>query len=139
MASAKSKRFNDPRLRGIFYQTLLVIAVSGLIGSGAYNAYFNMRARGIPLGFGFWNQVAGFDINLHLIDLFPAFNLWPRVLGWASQYPSRCLDLHSTGHTIWIRDRSGSSSAELAVVPLSACLYERDSEYSAAAAVVVLL
>ncbi|MFY9970769.1 MAG: ABC transporter permease subunit [Roseiarcus sp.] len=71
MASAKSKRFNDPWLRGILYQTLLVIAVSGLIGSGAYNAYFNMRARGIPLGFGFWNQVAGFDINLHLIDYSP--------------------------------------------------------------------
>ena len=26
-----------------------------------------MRARGIPMGFGFWNEVAGFDINLHLI------------------------------------------------------------------------
>jgi general L-amino acid transport system permease protein len=27
-----------------------------------------MRARGIPMGFEFWNDVAGFDINLHLID-----------------------------------------------------------------------
>ena len=27
-----------------------------------------MRARGIPMGFGFWNDVAGFDINLHLIN-----------------------------------------------------------------------
>jgi general L-amino acid transport system permease protein len=27
-----------------------------------------MRARGIPMGFGFWNDVAGFDINLHLIS-----------------------------------------------------------------------
>ena len=26
-----------------------------------------MAARGIPMGFGFWNEVAGFDINLHLI------------------------------------------------------------------------
>ena len=32
-----------------------------------YNAVVNMRARGIPMGFGFWNDVAGFDINLHLI------------------------------------------------------------------------
>ena len=27
-----------------------------------------MRARGIPMGFGFWNDVAGFDINLHLVS-----------------------------------------------------------------------
>ena len=27
-----------------------------------------MEARGIPLGFGFWNDTAGFDINLSLID-----------------------------------------------------------------------
>ena len=41
-----------------------------LVGAG-YNAYVNMQARGIPLGFGFWNQVAGFDINLHLIPYSP--------------------------------------------------------------------
>jgi len=59
---------NDPRVRGVCYQGLLIIAV-GAIGLGAaHNAYINMRARGIPLGFGFWDQVAGFDINLHLID-----------------------------------------------------------------------
>src|SRR5271165_6711331 len=71
MASAKRARFNDPRLRGLLYQAVLVVVVCGLIGSGAYNAYANMRARGIPLGFGFWNEVAGFDINFHLIDYSP--------------------------------------------------------------------
>jgi general L-amino acid transport system permease protein len=71
MASARSKRFNDPRLRAVLYQALLVIAVFGLIVSGAHNAYVNMRARGVPLGFGFWNEVAGFDINLHLINYSP--------------------------------------------------------------------
>ncbi len=60
-------RLNDPRVRGIAYQTLLIAAVGALAAGGAYTAYLNMRARGIPMGFGFWNQVAGFDINLHLI------------------------------------------------------------------------
>ena len=38
------------------------------LGGAIYNAVVNMRARGIPMGFGFWNDVAGFDINLHLIN-----------------------------------------------------------------------
>ena len=66
-ASGGETRFDDPRLRGLVYQALLVVAVAGLIGFGAYNAYTNMEARGIPTGFSFWNQVAGFQINLHLI------------------------------------------------------------------------
>ncbi len=60
-------RFDDPKWRGLAYQALLVLAVGALIVFGAYNAYTNMVARGIPLGFSFWNQVAGFQINLHLI------------------------------------------------------------------------
>jgi general L-amino acid transport system permease protein len=64
---ANGARFNDPRVRGIVYQGLLVAAVGLLVAGGAYNAYVNMQARGIPMGFGFWNQTAGFDINLHLI------------------------------------------------------------------------
>ena len=60
-------RFNDPRVRGLVYQGLLAAGVGALVAGGAYNAYVNMQARGIPMGFGFWNQVAGFDINLHLI------------------------------------------------------------------------
>ncbi len=58
---------NDPRLRGLAYQALLVSGLAAAIAGGAYNADFNMKARGIPMGFGFWNQVSGFEINLHLI------------------------------------------------------------------------
>jgi general L-amino acid transport system permease protein len=65
--SVNGARFNDPRVRGLVYQGLLVAAVVVLVAAGAYNAYVNMRARGIPMGFGFWDEVAGFDINLHLI------------------------------------------------------------------------
>ena len=60
-------RINDPRVRGLVYQGLLVAGVGALVWDAAYNAYMNMQTRGIPMGFGFWNQVAGFEINLHLI------------------------------------------------------------------------
>lgn len=71
MAFAQRARFNDPRFRGFLYQALLVLVIGSVVGAATYNAYLNMQARGIPLGFGFWNQVAGFDINLHLIDYSP--------------------------------------------------------------------
>ena len=59
---------NDQRVRGQIYQFLLLVCVGVLAWGAAYNALTNMRARGMPMGFGFWNQVAGFDINLHLIS-----------------------------------------------------------------------
>jgi general L-amino acid transport system permease protein len=58
---------NDQRARGVIYQTFLLLCVAALAGLAIYNALTNMRARGMPMGFGFWNEVAGFDINLHLI------------------------------------------------------------------------
>jgi general L-amino acid transport system permease protein len=58
---------NDPRVRGYGYQALLIVALVALVWSASHNAYVNMEARGIPLGFGFWNQTAGFDINQTLI------------------------------------------------------------------------
>jgi general L-amino acid transport system permease protein len=70
MDPARAKRsswLNDQRVRGLVYQTLLLVGIAALAGSAIYNAVINMRARGIPMGFGFWNDVAGFDINLHLI------------------------------------------------------------------------
>src|SRR5277367_882419 len=71
MDPARAKRSswpNDQRVRGLVYQTLLLAGIAALAGGAIYNAVVNMRARGIPMGFGFWNDVAGFDINLHLIN-----------------------------------------------------------------------
>ncbi len=67
----RSARLGDLWLRGLLYQALLVLVVAAVVGGAGYNAYVNMQARGIPLGFGFWNQVAGFDISLHLIPYSP--------------------------------------------------------------------
>src|SRR6202161_3926993 len=59
---------NDQRVRGRIYQTLLLACVAALACGAIYNAVTNMQARGMPMGFRFWNEVAGFDINLHLIS-----------------------------------------------------------------------
>ena len=59
---------NNPRARGFIYQALLVGALATLIGAGWRNAVVNMEARGVPLGFAFWDQTAGFAINQSLID-----------------------------------------------------------------------
>ena len=69
-ASAKrSSWLNDQRVRGLVYQILLLaLHRERWLAARIYNAVINMRARGIPMGFGFWNEVAGFDINLHLIN-----------------------------------------------------------------------
>jgi general L-amino acid transport system permease protein len=71
MDPARAKRsswLNDQRVRGLVYQTLLLGCAGALAYGAVDNAVINMRARGIPMGFGFWNDVAGFDINLHLIN-----------------------------------------------------------------------
>jgi general L-amino acid transport system permease protein len=60
--------FNDQRVRGVVYQSLLLACIGALAFGAIYNAVTNMRARGIPMGFGFWREVAGFDINLRLIN-----------------------------------------------------------------------
>jgi len=71
MDPASAKRWswlNDERARGLIYQILLLGCIAALACGAIYNVVVNMRARGIPMGFGFWNDVAGFDINLHLIQ-----------------------------------------------------------------------
>ena len=59
---------NDPKVRGFAYQATLVIALVALIAFAWRNAVMNMEARGIPMGFGFWDETAGFNINMTLID-----------------------------------------------------------------------
>jgi general L-amino acid transport system permease protein len=64
----RSSRLNDRWVRGLIYQILLLACVGALACGAIYNAAINMRARGIPMGFGFWNEVSGFEINLRLVE-----------------------------------------------------------------------
>ncbi len=65
---SRSSLANDPRARGLLYQGLLAAALVAIVWMGWRNAVVNMQARGIPMGFGFWDEIAGFNINQSLID-----------------------------------------------------------------------
>jgi general L-amino acid transport system permease protein len=59
--------YNDPRLRGIFYQVVLIAVVIWLGYEFVINARDNLRAAKIASGFGFLDNTAGFGINQALI------------------------------------------------------------------------
>ena len=58
----------NPQIRGLFWQAVLIIIVGFLGYEAVINAATNMRARGIPTDFSFWDRVASFDINLTLVS-----------------------------------------------------------------------
>ena len=69
---SRGSLFYDPRVRGAFFQVLLVLVVGFLIYEAATNAIANLRAARIASGFGFLNNIAGFDVNQTLIPFSAA-------------------------------------------------------------------
>jgi len=59
---SRDRWYNNPLVRSIFFQVLLVAAVLGSVAWLAHNTTTNLRDRGIASGFGFLNQRAGFDM-----------------------------------------------------------------------------
>ncbi|MFZ1429841.1 MAG: ABC transporter permease subunit [Geminicoccaceae bacterium] len=60
--------YRDPRVRAVFYQVVVVLAV---LLAGAYlvnNTMVNLAKLGVAGGFGFLSRPAGFDIGQSLID-----------------------------------------------------------------------
>ncbi len=62
----------DPKVRGIFYQVLLVAFIIGLFYVAASNAIENLQRAKIASGFGFLENTAGFDISQSLIQFSAA-------------------------------------------------------------------
>ena len=58
---------HDPRFRGFIAQAVTAIVVVSLLWAAIDNAATNMRARGIPTNFDFWDRTSGFDVNQTLI------------------------------------------------------------------------
>ncbi|MGO4704205.1 amino acid ABC transporter permease [Microvirga sp. 2MCAF38] len=72
-ASAPKRSFlYDPKIRGIFYQVLLVLVVGYLFYMAARNAIENLQRAKIASGFGFLDVTAGFDISQALIPFSAA-------------------------------------------------------------------
>ncbi len=67
-AGSRVAWYNDPRIRGLIYQALLVAVVAFLLYEAISNAAENLRRANIASGFGFLNATAGFSINQKLIE-----------------------------------------------------------------------
>ncbi len=64
----KASAWNDPKVRGIFFQALLLFAV---LYAGMYifnNTVENLERQGIASGFEFMSTTAGFGIITHLVE-----------------------------------------------------------------------
>lgn len=60
--------YNNPQVRAIFYQTLLVVGLIYFFYAIVTNTLANMEASGIQSGFGFLSTAAGYDILMSLIS-----------------------------------------------------------------------
>lgn len=66
-APARASFWNDPRVRAVVFQ---VLVLGGILLFGVYivnNTLVNMESRGISSGFDFMGRTAGFDIGMTLI------------------------------------------------------------------------
>ena len=71
--------YNDPKVRSIAYQIALFAAVAFLVYGAASNAIENLARARIASGFGFWNNIAGFDISQTLIEYSPRGSTYGRA------------------------------------------------------------
>ena len=67
-APAKASFIYDPKVRGVFYQIVLVAAIVWLGWEFITNAARNLEQQNISSGFGFLKNTAGFGIIQSLVD-----------------------------------------------------------------------
>lgn len=58
---------SNSAFRSAVFQILFLVVLLVLLAAAIADLRANMEARGIPTGFGFWDEIAGFDINQSLI------------------------------------------------------------------------
>ena len=68
LAPTKPAFWNDPRIRALVFQVLVLGAVILFGWFLVNNTLNNMASRGIASGFGFLGKTAGFSIDMHLIE-----------------------------------------------------------------------
>src|SRR5262249_52666181 len=76
---ARAAFYNDPKVRGIFYQLVLFALVVWLGYGSAVMARDTLRGARIGTGFGFLDNTAGFSISQTLIS-YPESDSYGRVL-----------------------------------------------------------
>src|SRR5947209_18181736 len=76
--------YNDPKIRSIIYQAALAAIVILLLYGAIHNAIINLQRAHIASGFGFWNNLAGFDISQTRIQ-FSSSNSTSGPAFWAGR------------------------------------------------------
>ena len=71
-AASKRSVWNDPAIRAILYQVMVLGAVLALVAYLVSNTMANLARQNIASGFGFMAREAGFAISEHLIAYSPA-------------------------------------------------------------------
>ena len=77
--TARVAFYNEPKIRSIIYQATLAAIVIFLAYGAIHNAIINLQRAHIASGFGFWNNVAGFDISQTLIQYSPSTSTYGRA------------------------------------------------------------
>ncbi|RUM95517.1 amino acid ABC transporter permease [Pseudaminobacter arsenicus] len=67
-AGSRSSFLNDPKIRGLIYQTVLFVLLVAFVYWIVGNTIENLRRANIASGFGFLNNRAGFDISQSMIE-----------------------------------------------------------------------
>lgn len=70
---------SNQKYRNIFFQICLVAALIAAFYWLIQNTHDNLSRIGLDVGFGFWNQPAGFDISLSLIHYDTSSSTYGRV------------------------------------------------------------
>ena len=71
--------FHDQRVRTVFYQILIVVAVGWFVWYLVGNTAQNLGARGMSTGFSFLKETAGFDSSFKLISNEPGVGTYGRI------------------------------------------------------------
>ncbi len=71
--------FHDQRVRTVFYQILIVVAVGWFVWYIVGNTAQNLGARGMSTGFSFLKVEAGFDSSFKLISNEPGVGTYGRI------------------------------------------------------------
>lgn len=76
--SQEAKFYNNPKIRALFYQVLLVVGLGYFFFNIVSNTLANMDAAGIKSGFGFLSATAGYDVLMTLVS-FESTDNYARV------------------------------------------------------------
>jgi len=71
-ANRSRRAWNDPKVRAIIYQVIVVFCVGWLIWYLVSNTLHNLSVRNIATGFGFLEREAGFAIGESMVSYTPA-------------------------------------------------------------------